>query len=151
MGGMGGPPGKGGGKGGMGGDMGAAAGASGGLAYGRRNVRLPPEVNRILYVRNLPYKISADELYDIFGKYGSIRQIRRGNGPETRGTAFVVYDDIYDAKNAMDHLSGFNVAGRYLVLLYYNPAKMQAKVDAKSKRDDIDRLKKKYGVERGHR
>ena len=36
------------------------------------------QVNRILYVRNLPYKISADELYDIFGKYGSLRQIRRG-------------------------------------------------------------------------
>merc|ERR1719281_650494 len=122
-------------------------GQGGGVAYGRRNVRLPPEVNRILYVRNLPYKISADELYDIFGKYGSIRQIRRGNGPETRGTAFVMYDDIYDAKNAMDHLSGFNVAGRYLVLLYYNPTKMQAKVDARAKRDDIDRLKKKYGVE----
>ena len=113
--------------------------------------------------------LGADELYDIFGKYGSLRQIRRGNGanlrkspiytlwplfhncvaplpgPETRGTCFVVYDDIYDvlgrrygcliwsfsfrvafsgfatkalcrslnkAKNAMDHLSGFNVAGR---------------------------------------
>merc|ERR1719155_159860 len=80
----------------MGGPPGGEGGA--GIAYGRRNVRLPPEVNRILYVRNLPYKISSDELYDIFGKYGSIRQIRRGNGPETRGTAFVVYDDIYDAK-----------------------------------------------------
>mmetsp|Transcript_2898 Transcript_2898/g.7861 ORF Transcript_2898/g.7861 Transcript_2898/m.7861 type:complete len:136 (+) Transcript_2898:1-408(+) len=134
-----------GGMGGMGGPEGMLGGA--GMTFGRRNVRLPPEVNRILYVRNLPYKISADELYDIFGKYGSIRQIRRGNGPETRGTAFVVYDDIYDAKNAMDHLSGFNVAGRYLVLLYYNPTKMQQKVDARSKREDIDRLKKKYGVE----
>lgn len=39
-------------------------------------VRLPPEVNRILYVRNLPYKITAEEMYDIFGKYGAIRQIR---------------------------------------------------------------------------
>merc|ERR1719215_1874870 len=129
-----------------GGGMPGGPGAPGGMAFGRRNVRLPPEVNRILYVRNLPYKISADELYDIFGKYGSIRQIRRGNGPDTRGTAFVVYDDIYDAKNAMDHLSGFNVAGRYLVLLYYNPHKLTSKVDNKSKREEIDRLKKKYGV-----
>lgn len=39
---------------------------------------------------------------------------RRGNAPDTRGTAFVVYDDIYDAKNALDNLSGFNVAGRYV-------------------------------------
>ena len=43
----------------------------------------------------------------------------RGNSPETRGTAFVVYEDIFDAKNACDHLSGFNVCGRYLVVLYY--------------------------------
>lgn len=96
----------------------------------KRPVRLPPEVSRILYIRNLPYKISADELYDIFGKYGAIRQIRRGSIPETKGTAFVVYDDIYDAKNAVDHLSGFNVAGRYLVVLYYNPAKQQKKLEA---------------------
>lgn len=39
-------------------------------------IRLPPEVNRILYIRNLPYKITAEEMYDIFGKYGPIRQIR---------------------------------------------------------------------------
>mmetsp|Transcript_38918 Transcript_38918/g.72366 ORF Transcript_38918/g.72366 Transcript_38918/m.72366 type:complete len:164 (-) Transcript_38918:209-700(-) len=135
------------GPGGPGGPGGPAGGEGGDApVYGRRNVRLAPEVNRVLYVRNLPYKISADELYDIFGKYGSIRQVRRGNGPETRGTCFVVYDDIYDAKNAMDHLSGFNVAGRYLVLLYYNPAKMQQKADAAKavKREDIERLKKKF-------
>uniref|UniRef100_A0A3B3UUG5 Splicing factor 3B subunit 6 n=1 Tax=Poecilia latipinna TaxID=48699 RepID=A0A3B3UUG5_9TELE len=86
----------------------------------RANIRLPPEVNRILYVRNLPYKITAEEMYDIFGKYGPIRQIRTGNTPETRGTAYVVYEDIFDAKNACDHLSGFNVCNRYLVVLYYN-------------------------------
>ena len=61
-----------------------------------------------MYVRNLPYKITAEEMYDIFGKYGAIRQIRVGNTPETRGTAFVVYEDIFDAKNACDHLSGRN-------------------------------------------
>lgn len=59
-------------------------------------------------------------MYDIFGKYGPIRQIRVGNTPETRGTAYVVYEDIFDAKNACDHLSGFNVCNRYLVVLYYN-------------------------------
>lgn len=38
--------------------------------------RLPPEVNRILYIRNLPFNITPDELYKIFGDYGGIRQIR---------------------------------------------------------------------------
>lgn len=46
-------------------------------------------------------------------------QIRLGDRQDTRGTAFVVYDDIYDAKAAVDHLSGFNVCGRYLIVLYY--------------------------------
>ena len=41
----------------------------------RQNMRLPPEVNRILFVRNLPFKITAEEMYDIFGKYGAIRYI----------------------------------------------------------------------------
>ena len=52
--------------------------------------RLPPEVNRILYVRNLPFRITAEELYDIFGKYGAVYQIRLGEkSRDTRGTAFV--------------------------------------------------------------
>lgn len=75
-------------------------------------------MNRILYVRNLPFKITAEELYAIFGKYGAVYQIRLGDrNKDTRGTAFVVYEDIYDAKAAVDHLSGFNVGGRYLVVL----------------------------------
>ena len=89
----------------------------------RAGMRLRPEVNRIIFVRNLPFKITAEELYDIFGKYGPIRQIRKGVSGKTKGTAFVVYEDIYDAKNAVDHLSGFNVAGKYLTWLYYKQAK----------------------------
>ena len=44
----------------------------------RAQARLPPEVNRILFVKNLPFKITSDEIYDIFGKYGAITQIRIG-------------------------------------------------------------------------
>ncbi|KAF4320544.1 hypothetical protein BBO99_00005715 [Phytophthora kernoviae] len=120
-------------------------------AQGRRgNARLPPEVNRVLYVRNLPFKISSEELYDIFGKYGAIRQIRLGTNNDTRGTAFVVYEDIYDAKNAVDHLSGFNVCGRYLIVLYYQANKMQQRptgTDLNQQKKELQDLKDKYGVE----
>ncbi|ESO85998.1 hypothetical protein LOTGIDRAFT_204570 [Lottia gigantea] len=112
----------------------------------RGNVRLPPEVNRILYIKNLPYKITAEEMYDIFGKYGAIRQIRVGNTPETKGTAFVIYEDIFDAKNACDHLSGFNVCNRYLVVLYYQANKSFKKVDTDKKKQDLDQMKQKYGL-----
>ena len=114
---------------------------------GRRQGRLPPEVNRILYVRNLPFNISSEEMYDIFGKFGALRQIRVGNKPDTKGTAFVVYEDIFDAKNACDHLSGFNVQNRYLIVLYYDQNKMHKKLDAQKKRDELSKLKEKLGSE----
>lgn len=41
-----------------------------------RSGKLPPEINRMLYIKNLPYKITAEEMYEIFGKFGAIRQIR---------------------------------------------------------------------------
>jgi len=98
----------------------------------RANIRLPPEVNRAIYIRNLPFKISTEEMFDIFGKFGAIRQIRLGNTAATRGRAYVVYEDIYDAKNAVDHLSGFNVGGRYIIVLYHNDKKKK-KILVKSK------------------
>ena len=114
---------------------------------GRRgNARLPPEVNRVLYIRNLPFKVTAEEMYDIFGKYGAVRQIRLGDKTETRGTAFVVYEDIYDAKNAVDHLSGFNVCGRYLIVLYYQASRMQQKVDTQKKKKELEELKEKFDL-----
>ena len=69
-------------------------------------------------------------------------QIRVGDTRETRGTAFVVYEDIYDAKSAVDHLSGFNVSGRYLVVLYYQPAKFERREDAEVKRKELEDLRK---------
>lgn len=51
-------------------------------------------------------------MYEIFGKYGAIRQVRVGTSKDSRGTAYVVYEDIYDARTAMEHLNGFNVQVR---------------------------------------
>ncbi|GFR52257.1 hypothetical protein Agub_g14791 [Astrephomene gubernaculifera] len=112
-----------------------------------RNQRLPPEVNRALFVRNLPFNISSEEMYDIFGKYGPIRQIRMGTTKETRGTAYVVYEDIYDAKNACDHLSGFNVANRYLIVLYFNPVRQSKKLSTKEQEEQLRKMQDKYGVD----
>lgn len=93
------------------------------MALSSQNIRLPPEVNRILYVKNLPYNMKADELYDLFGRYGAIRQIRVGDQPTTKGSAFVVYEDIYDARNALERLQGFKVLDRFLVVQYLRQRK----------------------------
>jgi pre-mRNA branch site protein p14 len=118
-------------------------------ARNRAVQRLPPEVNRALYVRNLPFKITAEEMYDIFGKFGAIRQIRLGNAQDTRGTAFVVYEDIYDAKTAVDHLSGFNVCGRYLVVLYYQQTKMQKRQDTEREQKELAEMRARLGIDSG--
>merc|ERR1719265_2678695 len=86
----------------------------------QKTCRLHPDVDRILFVRNLPFGITGEQLYDIFGKYGALRQIRLGNTKRTKGTAFVVFEDIFDAKTACEHLSGFNVQNRYLTILYHS-------------------------------
>ena len=104
-----------------------------------RSIRLPPEVNRILFVRNLPYKISSQDMYDIFGKYGPVRQVRKGVSNDTKGTAFVVYEDIFDAKTAVENLNGFQVSGKYLIVLYYQPhrAQEQAAKEVEQKRQQM--------------
>ena len=43
--------------------------------------------------------------------------------------AYVVYEDIFDAKNACEHLSGFNVMGRYLTVVYHQAHKVRPQVD----------------------
>ncbi|EFO24292.1 hypothetical protein LOAG_04189 [Loa loa] len=116
------------------------------LANRGRNQKLPPEVNRILYVKNLPYKITSEEMYDIFGKFGAVRQIRVGNTAETRGTAFVVYEDIFDAKNACEHLSGFNVSNRYLVVLYYQATKAYRRMDTDKAKERLEEIKERYNL-----
>jgi pre-mRNA branch site protein p14 len=155
-----------------------------------RNSRLAPEVNRsvrppcelcqnspptnrtsrALFVKNLSYTVSTEELFDLFGKFGPVRyalhpslsmrhhsahqpdhpadiprtsrQIRQGIAANTKGSAYVVYEDVNDAKSACDRLNGFNFQSRYLVVLYHQPEKMSkthAAAAASSSQDLADR------------
>ena len=80
----------------------------------------------------LSFNVTAEELFDLFGKFGPVRyvdmpafalaylltlysQVRQGIASNTKGTAFVVYEDVVDAKSACDKLNGFNFQSRYLV------------------------------------
>lgn len=53
--------------------------------------------------------------------------LSRGSEKETKGTAFVVYEDIFDAKRACEHLSGYNLQGRFLIVLYHQLDRMAKK------------------------
>ncbi|KAJ6260629.1 dolichyl-diphosphooligosaccharide--protein glycosyltransferase subunit 1 [Drechslerella dactyloides] len=142
--------------------------------------KLAPEVNRILFVKNLrfvvpsahrvrtrpterthltyepptnlrsitSYQVSSEELFDLFGKFGPIRQIRQGIANNTKGTAFIVYEEVGDAKTACDKLNGFNFQNRYLVVLYHQPEKMaRSEKDLAQRQEELEKLKKQHGIE----
>lgn len=61
------------------------------------------------------YLRQGEDLYELFGRYGAIRQIRIGNTQQTRGTAYVVFEEIGDAKSALTSLNGFHLQERYII------------------------------------
>ena len=97
-------------------------------------------------------------------------QIRQGIANNTKGTAFVVYEDVMDAKQACDKLNGFNFQNRYLVgmfwspttrlvqekdganawltVLYHQPEKMaRSKEDLAERQENLEKLKRQHGIE----
>ncbi|GAA6042792.1 hypothetical protein JCM8097_007482, partial [Rhodosporidiobolus ruineniae] len=93
--------------------------------------------------------VTGEDVYDLFGKYGSIRQVRLGREGKAKGTAFVVYEDVMDAKSAYDHLNGFHLQDRYLVVLYHKPSVVSAqaaKLDLARREKELEELKKKHNI-----
>ncbi|KAK3495827.1 hypothetical protein B0T13DRAFT_306907 [Neurospora crassa] len=94
------------------------------------------------------YNVTPEELFDLFGKYGPIRQVRQGIASNTKGTAFVVYEDVMDAKQACDKLNGYNFQNRYLVVLYHQPDKMnKTKEDLDARKENLERIKRQHGID----
>lgn len=54
------------------------------------------------------------------------------------------------AKNALDHLNGFHLQERYIVVLYHMPAKQDAaaaKADLARREEELTQLKKKHNID----
>ena len=102
--------------------------------------------SRILFVKNLNYNIHGADLYELFGRYGAIRQIRLGNTQQTRGTAYVVYEEANDAKNAITHLNGFHLMERYIVVLYHVPSRLPGKGSIAQREEELQKAKQQYGI-----
>ncbi|MCA9780139.1 MAG: RNA-binding protein [Candidatus Eremiobacteraeota bacterium] len=72
-----------------------------------------------LYVGNLSYKLTENELREAFEDFGSVVSVRMINDRETgrpRGFGFVEMADRDEAQNAIDSLNGQEVGGRKLVV-----------------------------------
>jgi len=71
-----------------------------------------------------------------------------GISTNTKGTAYVVYEDVMDAKSACDKLNGFNFQNRYLVVLYHQPEKMKSSAaDLAERQANLEKLKRENGID----
>ncbi|AIB09631.1 splicing factor Prp14 (nucleomorph) [Lotharella oceanica] len=74
----------------------------------------------IIYMRNLPRDITLIELQTLLDEFGLIYQIRMGFTHQTRGTAFVVFQNSNHALHARMKLNGKNYRGKYIIVLQLN-------------------------------
>jgi cold-inducible RNA-binding protein len=72
-----------------------------------------------LYVGNLPYSTSADDLQALFERYGTVEEVRIVTDRMTgrpRGFAFVTMNDNTEGDAAISAVNGFEFLGRALTV-----------------------------------
>ncbi len=60
--------------------------------------------NKQVYVGNLPYQVTEQDLKDYFGKYGvieAVRIVKNYSSGRSKGFGFVTYRSVGEAKNAL--------------------------------------------------
>lgn len=72
-----------------------------------------------IYVGNLVWEATSDDLYTLFKEHGAVRQAQVITDRETgrsRGFGFVEMENDQEAQKAIDSLNGFNFRGRALTV-----------------------------------
>ena len=85
-----------------------------------------------LYVGNLSFDATADDLREIFGQTGEVEDaiiVTRPGGGSPRGFGFVTMAEAAAGQEAISQLDGQEVSGRQLVV---NVAKERADSDSSS-------------------
>lgn len=70
-----------------------------------------------VFVGNLDYKTTRDEVQALFGQVGTVRDVFMPDDRETgrpRGFAFVEYENDADADAAIERFNGYQLGGRSL-------------------------------------
>lgn len=79
-----------------------------------------------LYVGNLPYQVTSEELNSMFSEFGDIVDAvvitDRGSG-RSKGFGFVEYAKKEDAQKAVDAMADKELEGRKLVVNFARPAR----------------------------
>jgi len=74
-------------------------------------------MSKNIYVGNLPFRASEDNIRDLFAQYGAVSAVKLISDRETgkpRGFGFVEMDDDTEADAAIEALNGKDYEGRSL-------------------------------------
>ncbi len=77
-----------------------------------------------LFVGNLPFKISDEQLSEYFATAGEVMEvahIRQGNSGRSSGCGFVVMANSTDSRKAVEMLNGTELEGRPLAVCLARP------------------------------
>lgn len=129
-----------GGRGGFGGGFGGAP--PGGFHGGPPAAPAPPnpftdfatsggEPGPVIYVRNLPWSTSNEDLVELFTTIGKVEraEIQYEPNGRSRGTGVVEFGSVEDAGTAITKFSGYQYGGRPLGLTYVRYSNQQPAMD----------------------
>lgn len=80
--------------------------------------------NKKIYVGNLPYTITSDQLGTLFAEFGQVAEavvITDKMSGRSKGFGFVEFMDEESAKKAIDEMNGKEIEGRKLVVNVARP------------------------------
>lgn len=92
-----------------------------------------------LYIGNLSYEITDDELHQIFSQCGQVSSatvIKHHDSGQSKGFGFVEMPNDDEATHAVDRMNGFDLRGRPLIVdIAREPERLGRRGSRSSKRD----------------
>ncbi|KAI5966960.1 MRD1 [Candida pseudojiufengensis] len=91
-----------------------------------------------ILIKNLPFEATRKDLLELFGAFGHLKSVRvpKKFDQTARGFAFVEFNLLKEAENAMKQLEGVHLLGRRLVMQY-------AEKDSENAEAEIEKMTKK--------
>lgn len=103
-------------------------------------------------VRNLEERIKPDELKEalseLFSEYGTILEIIAKRNLKAKGQAFIVFDNVDSATNAIEEINGFDLFDKPMVLDYAK-TRSDKTVLREGGDDELEAHKRKRLAEKG--
>lgn len=84
----------------------------------------PSEPSLVLFVGNVSFQTTEDNLWEVFAEYGEVKSVRLPTDRETgrmKGFGYVEFTDMESAKKAFEGAQGMDLGGRGLRLDYSQP------------------------------